>query len=420
MTGSRPRRCSADLDHDGKQEIIVGSTDGNLYIWKGDGTNYPHFPVRLGSEIRAAAALTALDTLQIAVLASDGNLFLVNLDGTIASGFPKSLGTGSLYTYAAPVVGDVDRDGNKGIVCVVSGGYDYKIVTVGLDGSIRYHSQARIRNPFYGTPALGDINKDGYLEAILASYNGIYAFNRNGTLVSGFPLEQESTYVTTFVANGYLISVDYPFMFTSSPVLGDVNGDGNLDVIIGSPEFGVLGFDGLTGKKLDYFPLSATAGVSAPPLICDIDHDGKTEVVVGSDDGVFHVWKLPGDPASLAWGGYLKDPRHTGLYSDQELPARPEASLKIIDKFYVYPNPAGDHACARFRLGTADNASARVKILDVSGLPILEMTASAYSSADNEQLFDVKQIPSGVYLARLEVKCDQGTAVKFCKLAIVR
>ena len=409
-----------DLDHDGKQEIIVGSTDGNLYIWKGDGTSYPNFPVRLGSEIRAAVALTDLDSPQIAVLGSDGNLFLVNLDGTIAPGFPKSLGTGSLYTYAAPAVGDIDRDGNKEIVCVVSGGYDYKIVTTGLDGTIRYHSQTRIRNPFYGTPALGDINKDGYLESVLASYNCIYAFNRNGTLVSGFPLEQESTYVTTFVANGYLISVDYPFLFNSSPVLGDVNNDGNLDVIIGSPEFGVLGFDGVTGKRLDYFPLATTAGVSAPPLICDIDRDGKTEVVVGSDDGVFHVWKLPGDPASLAWGGYLKGPSHSGLYSDPELPARPEASQRIIDKFYVYPNPAGDHAYARFRLGTADHAAARVKILDVSGLPILEMTTSAYSSADNEQLFDVTKIPSGVYLARLEVKCDQGTAVKFCKMAVVR
>jgi hypothetical protein len=49
------------------------------------------------------------------------------------------------------------------------------------------------------------------------------------------------------------------------------------------------------------------------------------------------------------------------------------------------------------------------------------MTASAYPSADNENPgFDVTSIPSGVYLARLEVKCDQGKAVKFCKLAIVR
>jgi hypothetical protein len=48
------------------------------------------------------------------------------------------------------------------------------------------------------------------------------------------------------------------------------------------------------------------------------------------------------------------------------------------------------------------------------------MTASAYASADNEQRFDVTDIPSGVYLARLEVDCDQGKAVKFAKLAIVK
>ena len=155
VTGSRRRRCSQTWTMTARREVIAGSTDGNLYVWKGDGSLYPGFPVRLGSELRSAAALTDAVNPQIAVLASDGNLFLVNLDGTIASGFPKSLGTGSLYTYAAPVVGDVDRDGNKGIVCVVSGGYDYKIVVAGLDGSIRYHSQTRIRNPFYGSPALG-------------------------------------------------------------------------------------------------------------------------------------------------------------------------------------------------------------------------------------------------------------------------
>jgi M6 family metalloprotease-like protein len=410
----------ADLDHDGKKEVIAGSTDGNLYIWKGDGSRYPGFPVRLGSELRSAAALTDASNPQIAVLASDGNLFLVNTDGTIVSGFPRSLGTGSLYTYAAPVVADIDRDGNREIVCVVSGGYDYKVVVVGLDGSIRYHSLTRIRNPFYGSPALGDINQDGYLEPVLAAKNGIYAFNRNGTLVSGYPVEQESTFVVTEVANGWLITYDYPFLFSSSPVLGDVNGDGNLDIVVGSPHFGVLGFDGKTGRKLDWFPLATQGSITAPPLICDIDHDGRTEVAVGSDDGVFHVWKLVGTPSAVPWGGYLKDAAHTGLVTDAELPVLPEQNLKIADKFYVYPNPAEKIAYARFTLGAVANASTRIRILDVSGLPILEMTASAFASADNEQRFDVTSFPSGVYLARLEVDCDQGKAVKFTKLAIVR
>jgi M6 family metalloprotease-like protein len=410
----------ADLDHDGKKEVIVGSTDGNLYVWKGDGSEYPGFPVRLGSELRSAAALADSANPRIAVLGSDGNLFLVNTDGTIAPWSPLSLGTGSLYTLAAPVVADIDRDGNKEIVCVVSGGYDYKVVVASLDGSIRYRSQTRIRNPFYGTPALGDVNQDGFLEAVLAAKNGVYAFNYNGPLTSGYPVEQESTYLNLEEAAGYLWWFEYSFIFSSSTVLGDLNSDGNLDVVVGSPHFGVLGFDGKTGRKLDYFPLATQGSVSAPPLICDVDHDGKTELAVGSDDGIFHVWKLPGDPASLAWGGYLKDASHSGLYSDAELPARPEPDLKIADKFYVYPNPAERIAYARFKLGAITAASARIKILDVSGLPILEMTASADASADNEQRFDVTGIPSGVYLARLEVDCDKGRAVKFCKLAIVR
>jgi hypothetical protein len=289
-----------------------------------------------------------------------------------------------------------------------------------LDGSIRYRSQTRIRNPFYGSPALGDINQDGYLEPVLAAKNGIYAFNRNGTLVSGYPVEQESTFLVTEVANGWLISYDYPFLFSSSPVLGDISGDGNLDIVVGSPHFGLLGFDGKTGRKLDWFPLATQGSVAAPPLICDVDRDGRIEIAVGSDDGVFHVWKLTGTPSAVPWGAYLRDAAHTGFITDAELPALPEPNLRIADRFYVYPNPAEKIAYARFTLGAVANAASRIKILDVSGLPILEMTASAYASADNEQRFDVTDIPSGVYLARLEVDCDQGKAVKFAKLAIVK
>jgi len=90
----------ADLDGDGKKEIIVGSVDMKLYAWRGDGTPMPGFPVLVGSEIRAAVAVTDTIRPQIVVLSGDGRLFLYNPDGSLASGFPVVLSTSPYYNKA--------------------------------------------------------------------------------------------------------------------------------------------------------------------------------------------------------------------------------------------------------------------------------------------------------------------------------
>ncbi|MEO0107945.1 MAG: hypothetical protein ABIK62_02070, partial [candidate division WOR-3 bacterium] len=411
-----------DLDRDTKKEVICASTDGKLHVWRGDGSNFPGFPIYLGSEFRAAVAITDTSTPQIAALGSDGRLFLINRDGGIVPGFPVLVGFGALYTHAAPVVGDLDHDGNREIVCVVSGGYDYRTVVVSLEGKTRYMSRAQIRNPFVGTPALADIDGDGFLEILLTARNSIYAFNHNGTLVSNYPAEQESLYETieigSFPDGDYLFFVTHDFRFTSSPVIA-FDETGRLCIFVGSPKWGVLAIDAQTGRPLGSFPLSTVSSVSPTPLVCDADGDGQLELAVGSDDGVFHVWKLPGNAGAVPWGGFLRDPTHSGLY-DMPLQEFGSSGPPIVDNFYIYPNPAEKFATVRFRLGKVSNASARIKILDVSGFPLLEIPAPACAQTENEQRFDSRLLPCGVHIARLEVRSDQGRAVRFYKLGVER
>jgi hypothetical protein len=53
-------------------------------------------------------------------------------------------------------------------------------------------------------------------------------------------------------------------------------------------------------------------------------------------------------------------------------------------------------------------------------MQLMDMSAPAYPTTDNEQQFDTRSLPTGVYLVRLEVKSDRGRAVKFYKLGIAR
>ncbi|MBM3330889.1 T9SS type A sorting domain-containing protein [candidate division WOR-3 bacterium] len=410
----------ADLDGDGKKEIIVGSTDMKLYAWKGDGSLMPGFPVAVGSEIRAAVAVTDTVRPRIVLLSGDGRLFLYEPDGSLVSGFPVVLSISPFYAKAQPLVADFDRDGSREIAAVAGGEHDYRLYVVGLDGTVKFRSREFIRSPFTGTLSAADMDGDLYPDVLAASMNDLFALNRSGNLVSNYPFTQESTYTTTELAGNWIITVDVYFQYASSPVVADVDGDGGSDLIIGSPEYGLLGLDGTTGKPLPFFPLMATAGISAVPLAVDLDGDGKLELAAGDDSGTFYVWKMPGPASGIKWPCAYHDACHTGLILESELPPwQPRTHTGLVDKLYVYPNPAGSSVNVRYHLHDADEV--KLRLLDMAGEPVgAEFDGQAVKDADNETTVDLKKITPGTYVVRLEAKRPGRREVKFTKLAVIR
>ncbi len=414
----------ADLDADGKKEIIVGSTDMKLYAWKGDGTPMPGFPVAVGSEIRAPVAVTDTVRPQVVLLSGDGRLFLYNPDGTLVSGFPIVLSNSPYYAEAQPLVGDFDRDGSKEIAVIAGGEHDYRLYMVGLDAKVEFESREFIRSPFTGTLAAADMDGDLYPDVLAASMNDLFALNRNATLVTNFPFTQDSTYTVTEIAfspsSGWLVTLDVLFQYASSPVVADVDGDGVSDIVIGSPHYGLLGLNGKTGGPLPFFPLMATSGISAVPLAVDLDGDGKLELAAGSDSGTFYVWKMPGPASGIKWPSAYHDACHTGLILDSELPPwQPRTNTGLVEKLYVYPNPAGSSVDVRYHLNDADQV--KLRLLDMTGEPVgVEFDGQAVKDADNETRVDLKATPPGTYIVRLEAKSSDKREVKFTKLAVVR
>jgi len=409
-----------DLNEDGYCEIIAGSLDGKLYVWNYNGETVSGFPIDIGSEIRAPVAIIPDAPKKIVLLTADHRLFVYDTYGRLISGYPITLGNSSFYATAQPLVADFNRDGEIEIAVVAGGEHHFRLYIIEENGTVHFTSREIVDHPFTGTLAAADINRDGFIDVICASRHKIYAFNYNGTLVSNYPLLYDSTYSIRELAGNWIITYDLPFEYRSSPVVADLTGDDIPDLVIGSPQYGLLGFDGKNGKTIQYFPLMTTSSLSAIPLIADIDGDGKLEIACGSDDGVFYVWKMPVSNFRVIWNCAYHDPEHTGYIPQNEQPAQIGEANYIIDNFFLYPNPADKEVNIRYRLGK-DVSKVSIMVLDMSGQPIIkEFSGPVKAEMVNEYLLRLGTLAPGIYVVRLQVEKNEKKEIRFAKLAIIR
>lgn len=286
--------AAGDLNGDGVADVEVGRDHHYLNVYNASGNSYPHWPV----ETYVA-----------------GNSGVYSRDEHID------------YPHAAPVIADLDGDGE---VEYIATGF------VGGPGSIPYHNSALVvlepdgsRRQGWETAALGsgllnpedlsiqapavaDLDSDGQLEIISSTNDGwIRAYEADKSLIWSFDYTQGAVLVAT------------------EPAIGDINGDGSMEVLFGtrvpSRSDGVYyaGPVGLWALKADGsvmtgFPLPVpTPGMFGAPTLDDLDKDGKLEILVASREGEVLVWDTPTvyNPAQLPWPTGRHDLRRSGAYT---------------------------------------------------------------------------------------------------------
>jgi hypothetical protein len=169
----------ADIDNDGKLEVVVGSEDNKIYALNGeDGSLLWSYTT--GDYVDSSPALGDIDNdgkLEVVVGSWDYKIYALNgEDGSLL----WSWTTGG-EVFSSPSIGDIDNDGK---LEVVVGSYDNKIYALnGEDGSLLWSYTTG--SLVLSSPSLGDIDNDGKLEVVVGSHDhNIYALSTGSPVPS--------------------------------------------------------------------------------------------------------------------------------------------------------------------------------------------------------------------------------------------
>jgi hypothetical protein len=412
-----------DLDLDGELEIVVLGLDGRLYAWHADGSEVWDgdadpatqgvFFVIPGSATWSRGAPAIADVLpsdstpEIVFGTENSQVYVLRASGSVAPGWPRAVGG---RVNAAPSIGDIDGDGGLDIAVSVRDGFLYVLRNDGTNLPGWPRALLNTWNALTPSVALADFDGDGLPELVAASTGpgiedgSVYIFDGQGNVRPGWPVEVHTA-------------------SESSPIVGDLDGDGSLEIVYGG-ETGMLHALRADGAVQPGFPIRIGAEVRATPLLTDVDGEGHADLVYPGWDQQVYVWKFPGlyQRQRMPWPAFKGNLLRNGVAgfreptSVEEPPAPPRRTMLHPN----LPNPFNPTTSLRFDVGGESARRVTLVIYDARGRRIRGLVDGVRSPGRYSEPWDGRDDrgvaqPSGVYFSRL-VAGDERAARKLVLL----
>lgn len=325
--GEDAKPAFVDLDNDADLDLAIGAADGRLRYFANVGSREDAaFVERLGSadpfgSIDAgdysAPALADLDgdgDRDLVVGAAVGRARYFRNTGSVAvAAFTEATGGANPMptTFADervdPELVDLDRDGDFDLLVGTATGNVRYYKNTGSSSAAVFVFQDSVNDPFFGfgagelaSPAFGDLDGDGDADAVVGkSIGSLHHLVFDSS--QSFFVNQEG------ISNPFFgVSVGT----FSSPVLADLDADGDLDAVVGNGLLQVSYFKntGTPGSAMFVRQLGGAnpfddvaLGHFTTPELGDIDGDGDLDLFLGEEDGPLNFFRNVGSPAAPAF-----------------------------------------------------------------------------------------------------------------------